>query len=153
MEWATNCCAQIFFWRANQLTDVVLWCGFVILGGRKKGVNESSLQADIDYACGLGGANCLPIQPGMPCYLPNTRFSHASYAINSYYQEDTNAPEACDFEGTAIITTTDPSKQTSCPRQDRSFSLLALPMHICSSSEKTPKQKTRWCANVLLVFM
>ncbi|CAK9206951.1 unnamed protein product [Sphagnum troendelagicum] len=75
----------------------------------KQGVNESSLQADIDYACGLGGANCLPIQPGMLCYLPNTRFSHASYAINSYYQKNTNAPEACDFEGTATITTTDPS--------------------------------------------
>jgi hypothetical protein len=110
--------------------------------GAEKGVNESSLQADIDYACGLGGANCLPIQPGMLCYLPNTWFSHASYAINSYYQENTNAPEACDFEGTAIITTTDPSKQTSCPQHNRSFSLLALPMHICSSSEKTPKQKT-----------
>ncbi|CAK9256611.1 unnamed protein product [Sphagnum jensenii] len=75
----------------------------------KQGVNESSLQADIDYACGLGRADCSLIQPGMSCYLPNTRLSHASYAVNSYYQKNANTPGSCDFADTAIITTTDPS--------------------------------------------
>ncbi|KAG0588122.1 hypothetical protein KC19_2G217700 [Ceratodon purpureus] len=75
----------------------------------KQDATQDNLQAALDYACGLGAADCLPIQPGQACFLPNTRASHASYAMNSYFQKNPNSVNACNFQGTATITTKDPS--------------------------------------------
>lgn len=75
----------------------------------KSGIADSTLQTALDYACGLGGADCGQVQQGGSCFIPDSVVSHASYAFNSYYQKNGMAPGTCDFAGTAVITTTDPS--------------------------------------------
>ncbi|CAM8887970.1 unnamed protein product [Rhodiola kirilowii] len=73
--------------------------------------SEMELQAALDYACGIGGADCSAIQPNGMCYSPSTLRHHASYAFNSYYQK-TPLPKSCDFGSTAVVTTIDPSSKT-----------------------------------------
>ncbi|KAI5063111.1 hypothetical protein GOP47_0021658 [Adiantum capillus-veneris] len=71
--------------------------------------SNASLEAGLNFACGKGNADCEPIQQGGACFLPNTYVNHASYAYNSYYQNSGDNTAACDFGGTATITTEDPS--------------------------------------------
>lgn len=76
----------------------------------KDGADEDKLQDGLNWACGQGGANCAAIQQGRPCFLPNNITDHASYAYNDYYQKMRGAGGTCDFDGTAMLTTVDPSK-------------------------------------------
>lgn len=79
------------------------WC--VARGG----LPESVIQVALDYACGIGGADCTPIQQGQSCYNPNSLQNHASYAFNSYFQKNP-VQTSCDFGGAAMITNVNPSK-------------------------------------------
>ncbi|KAF8019084.1 hypothetical protein BT93_H3837 [Corymbia citriodora subsp. variegata] len=79
------------------------WC--VALSG----VPQADLQNALDWACGLGMADCKPIRDGGPCFEPDTLVSHASYAFNNYYQQNGNSDIACNFGGTAALTKADPS--------------------------------------------
>ncbi|KAJ4824234.1 hypothetical protein Tsubulata_018053 [Turnera subulata] len=79
------------------------WC--VALAG----VSQIDLQNALDWACGLGMANCKPIQEGGECFEPDTLVSHASFAFNNYYQQNGNSDIACNFGGTATLTQHDPS--------------------------------------------
>jgi hypothetical protein len=84
------------------------WC--VAESAAKKSV----LMTALNYACGSGGADCVPIQPGQVCFQPNTLVSHASWAFNSYWQTYKGGGGSCSFGGAAILTTVDPSKLISC---------------------------------------
>ncbi|KAI3972741.1 hypothetical protein MKX01_019399 [Papaver californicum] len=80
-----------------------LWCV------AKPSVPADDLQEAIDYACGVGGADCDEIKPNGSCYNPDTVVAHASYAFNSYWQKNKNNGGTCSFGGTAMIISTDPS--------------------------------------------
>ncbi|EPS59841.1 hypothetical protein M569_14964, partial [Genlisea aurea] len=70
---------------------------------------SEKLQRALDYACGEGGANCRPIQPGATCYHPDSLLAHASFAFNSYYQASDRRSGACDFAGAAHVVTQPPN--------------------------------------------
>jgi hypothetical protein len=74
----------------------------------KTGLTDLALQDGIDYACGIGGADCSAIQPMGSCYNPNTLQAHASYAFNSYFQKNPS-PASCDFGGAGMLVNVNPS--------------------------------------------
>ncbi|KAF7120549.1 hypothetical protein RHSIM_Rhsim13G0119100 [Rhododendron simsii] len=73
------------------------------------GVSQVDLQNALDWACGLGKTDCRPIQSDGDCFQPDTLLSHASFAFNSYYQQNGNSDIACNFGGTATLTKSNPS--------------------------------------------
>ncbi|KAL3525016.1 hypothetical protein ACH5RR_013388 [Cinchona calisaya] len=75
----------------------------------RDGADSKMLQAALDWACGPGKVDCLPLLQGQPCYEPDTVDAHATYAFDTYYQKNGKSPRACDFNGVAAITTTNPS--------------------------------------------
>ncbi|XP_051116305.1 PLASMODESMATA CALLOSE-BINDING PROTEIN 3-like [Andrographis paniculata] len=75
----------------------------------KDGVDSKTLQKTLDYACGAG-ADCKPTHQSEPCFSPDTVRDHCSYAVNSYFQKNRQAPTACDFSGTAAVVNSDPSR-------------------------------------------
>lgn len=75
----------------------------------KSSASNTSLIQGIDWACGAGKAKCDPIQRGGDCYLPDTPYSHASYAFNIHYHWFQTDPRSCIFGGDAELTYVDPS--------------------------------------------
>lgn len=75
----------------------------------KMDASEAALQADIDYVCSQGSVDCSPIQAGGTCFDPNNVRAHAAFVMNSFYQREGRHDFNCDFSGSAVITTTDPS--------------------------------------------
>ncbi|GFP79388.1 glucan endo-1 3-beta-d-glucosidase [Phtheirospermum japonicum] len=76
------------------------WC---VLQGN---VPDEKSQGYINYACGV--VDCTAIQPGGPCYYPNSPATHASYALNLIYKKFRGS---CDRD-IAFVTTTDPCNIT-----------------------------------------
>ncbi|XP_020256702.1 extensin isoform X1 [Asparagus officinalis] len=83
-------------------TGMGLWCV------AKPTVPDPIIQEAMNYAC-ASGANCDAIQPNGQCYQPDTLIAHASFAFNSYWQRTKVAGGTCDFGGTAMLITKDPS--------------------------------------------
>ncbi|KAF3454703.1 hypothetical protein FNV43_RR05151 [Rhamnella rubrinervis] len=82
-------------------------------GGRKwcvprSDASDAALQANLDYVCSIG-VDCNPINAGGACFEPNTVRSHASYAMNAYYQTFGPQDYNCDFNHTGFVTSNDPS--------------------------------------------
>ncbi|PIM98982.1 Glucan endo-1,3-beta-D-glucosidase [Handroanthus impetiginosus] len=80
-----------------------LWCV------AKPNVPPETLQVALDYACGEGGADCDAIRTDGSCYYPDTLVAHASYAFNSYWQNNKKNGGTCGFGGTAMLINSDPS--------------------------------------------
>ncbi|KAH9301295.1 hypothetical protein KI387_012878, partial [Taxus chinensis] len=78
----------------------------------KNNIDDKTLQVALDYACGVGGADCTKIQQGGVCFEPDNVQSHASYAFNNYYTKNGMVTETCDFGGSAAPTTLNPSHGT-----------------------------------------
>lgn len=77
----------------------------------KQGMSDQALQANIDYVCSVG-VDCRPIQAGGPCFEPNNVRAHASYVMNSFYQTKGRQAYNCDFSGTGVLTSANPSHGT-----------------------------------------
>lgn len=86
----------------NVAPSLALWCV------AKPSVPDPIVQEAMNYACG-SGADCDSIQADGPCFQPNTLFAHASFAFNSYWQKTKGAGGTCEFGGTAMLVTVDPS--------------------------------------------
>jgi hypothetical protein len=74
--------------------------------------DPTTLENALNFACGANAAFCTAIQVGQSCYLPNTVASHASWALNNYWQNYKAAGGSCSFDGAGVLTSTDPSKGT-----------------------------------------
>lgn len=76
------------------------WC---VLNNNKDLSNASASALE---ACSV--ADCTALAPGASC--SNIGWpGNISYAFNSYYQQNDQRPDSCDFQGFALITTVDPS--------------------------------------------
>ncbi|OIT27801.1 PREDICTED: PLASMODESMATA CALLOSE-BINDING PROTEIN 5-like [Nicotiana attenuata] len=82
---------------------VELWCV------AKNNAEDAALQSAIDWACGPGGANCGPIQPGGPCYDASDIQKTASYAFNDYFIRHGMTQDACNFDNAAALISINPS--------------------------------------------
>ncbi|RZC62963.1 hypothetical protein C5167_024697 [Papaver somniferum] len=74
------------------------------------GANMDSMAAALSWTCGI--VDCSLLQPGSVCFEQDNVAAHASYAFNLYYQKKNRITGSCDFNGTAMITTTNPSHGT-----------------------------------------
>ncbi|XP_054800198.1 uncharacterized protein PB18E9.04c [Prosopis cineraria] len=104
----------------------------------KSGVSQSALQSALDYACGMGGADCSQIQQGGNCYNPDTLQNHASYAFNAYYQKNPS-PTSCDFGGTATLVTINPSSGSCIYASSASSSSSSPPPPTTPSSSSSSR--------------
>lgn len=82
---------------------VDLWCV------AKNNAEDTALQSALDWACGPGGANCGPIQPGGPCYDAKDIQKTASFVFNDYYIKHGMTEDACNFDNTAALISINPS--------------------------------------------
>uniref|UniRef100_A0A8I7BC05 X8 domain-containing protein n=1 Tax=Hordeum vulgare subsp. vulgare TaxID=112509 RepID=A0A8I7BC05_HORVV len=80
--------------------------------GHRDGAPLLDLKRTLDYACG-SAAECIPIQPSAACFAPDNVKAHCSYAVNSFYQRSGQKPLACVFSYTAVLSSVDPSANSS----------------------------------------
>ncbi|KAF8110099.1 hypothetical protein N665_0088s0110 [Sinapis alba] len=106
----------------------------------KPGASQTSIQLALDYACGLGGADCSQIQQGGNCYSPISLQNHASFAFNSYYQKNPS-PQSCDFGGAASVVSTNPSSG-SCVYQTGSSAGTTTPTPSTQTVNQPPVTST-----------
>ncbi|KAL2547894.1 Glucan endo-1 [Forsythia ovata] len=71
--------------------------------------SEDDIRKGLDWACSSGNVDCSAIQPSQPCFEPDSLPSHASYAFNSYYQQNGATDIACSFGGAGVRTNKNPS--------------------------------------------
>ncbi|CAL9754755.1 unnamed protein product [Musa acuminata subsp. burmannicoides] len=100
-------------WTGRGNVDIVTGANITSSNGTwcvaSSNASDADLQNALNWACGSGNVDCSAIQPSQPCYQPDTLASHASYAFNGYYQQNGATDVACNFGGTGLKTTKDPS--------------------------------------------
>ncbi|XP_019101050.1 PREDICTED: glucan endo-1,3-beta-glucosidase-like [Camelina sativa] len=93
----------------------------------KQEATDEQLQANIDWVCSQG-IDCKPISLNGVCFDNNNMKSRASYVMNAYYQSNKRTDDACNFSGTGMVTTSNPSTSTcNIPTED------------------TPSTSGKWC--------
>ncbi|KAG0621144.1 hypothetical protein M758_4G272500 [Ceratodon purpureus] len=80
-----------------------VWC--VVL----RNSDVYAVQTALNWACAR--INCGPTYVGGTCFIPNTIWDHASWAFNAYYNSMNGAQDACNFSGTAYVSSNDPSSE------------------------------------------
>ena len=88
--------------RRLQEDNGFVWC--VV----RTNADVNAVQAALNWACAQ--INCAPTYVGGTCFIPNTIWAHSSWAFNAYYNSMNGAPDACNFSGTAYVTSNDPSE-------------------------------------------
>ncbi|KAJ4749389.1 Carbohydrate-binding X8 domain superfamily protein [Rhynchospora pubera] len=73
----------------------------------KPSTDEVALVDNISYACSI--VDCTILQEGHSCFYPNNNISHASIAMNLYFQSRGRNNWNCDFKNSGLIVSTDPS--------------------------------------------
>lgn len=77
----------------------------------KQEATYMQLQANIDWVCSHG-IDCKPISLGGICFDNNNMTTRSSYIMNAYYQSKGCSDDACNFSGSGMVTTTNPSTST-----------------------------------------
>ncbi|KAJ6355647.1 hypothetical protein OIU77_006101 [Salix suchowensis] len=114
--------------------------------------SQLDLQNAIDWACGSGNVDCSAIQPSQPCFEPDTLVSHASYAFNSYYQQNGATDVACSFGGTGVKVDKDPSYD-NCMYMITGTNKTAASntTAIAATSSSTQNEAYAWISSFLLM--
>ncbi|KAJ4765515.1 Carbohydrate-binding X8 domain superfamily protein [Rhynchospora pubera] len=73
----------------------------------KPSTDEATLLGNLNYACSQ--VDCSVLQRGKPCFNPDNLISHASLAMNLYYQSRGRNAWNCNFKNSALVVLTDPS--------------------------------------------
>ncbi|XP_020248825.1 glucan endo-1,3-beta-D-glucosidase-like [Asparagus officinalis] len=73
----------------------------------KPSSSQATLWENLNYACSQ--VDCGIIREGCACFKPDNLMSHASIAMNLYYQANGKNSWNCFFKNSALIATTDPS--------------------------------------------
>lgn len=74
----------------------------------KPSSNDATLLENINYACSI--VDCGVLKHGGTCFFPNNLISHASVAMNLYYQSSGKNPWNCYFKASGLVTKINPSK-------------------------------------------
>lgn len=115
--------------------------------------SESELQSGLDWACGPGNVDCSAVQPSQPCYEPDNLVSHASYAFNSYYQQNGATDVACSFGGNGVKVNKNPSYD-NCIYMSYGSNKTATASNataMASTSSSAQKWVHKWVSGCLLV--
>ncbi|XP_011100678.1 major pollen allergen Ole e 10-like [Sesamum indicum] len=75
----------------------------------KPSTSEEKLDDIIQYCCTQPNVDCKVIQAGGTCYRPPNKISDASVVMNIYYHLNGRQDFNCDFKGSGLIVTRDPS--------------------------------------------
>ncbi|KAI3966407.1 hypothetical protein MKW92_037895 [Papaver armeniacum] len=73
------------------------------------GANMESMAAALSWCCGV--IDCSLLHPGKPCFEPDSLAAHASGAVILMGQKINRMKGSCDFNGTTMVTSTDPSHE------------------------------------------
>ncbi|KAB1202668.1 Major pollen allergen Ole e 10 [Morella rubra] len=76
----------------------------------KPSADTEKLFHNVEYSCEQTHVNCSSIQLGGSCFHPNNAASHASFAMNLFYQAAGKHQWDCHFNGTGLVIFVNPCK-------------------------------------------
>ncbi|VVB02724.1 unnamed protein product [Arabis nemorensis] len=107
----------------------------------KQEATTTQLQANIDWVCSQG-IDCKPISLGGICFDNNNVKTRSTFIMNAYYQSKGNSDSACDFHGSGIVTTNNPSTNTCNVPNGSSYKMKGS-----SSRDQVHSRRSnsKWC--------
>ncbi|KAL9666672.1 hypothetical protein QQ045_001008 [Rhodiola kirilowii] len=124
----------------------------------KSTASETDLTNAINWACGPGNVDCSAIQPSQPCYAPDNLVSHASFVVNSYYQQNGATDVACDFGGVGIRVNKNPSYDnclylTSGSNKTAATNVTTPASSLNSTSSSSPDKTVTWMFSIQVISL